>query len=71
MKTLDKDNGDNSEQTIYLNELCRLCLAKKKTMVPIYDGHNEDVPIPVKLMACVNLEVINFLFFNFYFNLYK
>ncbi|CAD6244708.1 GSCOCG00013433001-RA-CDS [Cotesia congregata] len=58
MKTPDKDNGDNSEQTIiYLNELCRLCLARKKTMVPIYDGHKEDVPIPVKLMACVNLEV--------------
>ena len=57
MKTyVRRRKGDSpSNVIIHLNELCRLCLAKEEEMVPIF---NEDsIPLPLRIMACVNLEV--------------
>ncbi|OXU24517.1 hypothetical protein TSAR_008040 [Trichomalopsis sarcophagae] len=57
MKTyVRRRKGDSpSNVIIHLNELCRLCLAKEEEMVPIYD--EDAVPLPLRIMACVNLEV--------------
>lgn len=57
MKTYSRKKGDSpSNVIIHVNELCRLCLAKEEEMVPIYD--DEAIPTPLRIMACVNLEVI-------------
>ncbi|XP_043276095.1 zinc finger and SCAN domain-containing protein 12-like isoform X2 [Venturia canescens] len=56
MKTYSRKKGDSpSNVIIHVNELCRLCLAKEEEMVPIYD--DEAIPLPLRIMACVNLEV--------------
>lgn len=68
MKTYSRKKGDSpSNVIIHVNELCRLCLAKEEEMVPIYD--DESVPLPLHILACVNIEVgrrsvlLNSLFF--------
>lgn len=56
MKTYSRKKGDSpSNVIIHVNELCRLCLAKEEEMVPIYD--DETIPLSLRIMACVNLEV--------------
>lgn len=57
MKTYVRRRKGDSESNVivHLNELCRLCLAKDEEMVPIYD--EDAVPLPLRIMACVNLEV--------------
>ncbi|KAF7994793.1 hypothetical protein HCN44_004265 [Aphidius gifuensis] len=56
MKTYSRRKGDSpSNVIIHVNELCRLCLTKEDEMVPIYD--DDAVPLPLRIMACVNLEV--------------
>lgn len=55
---IKKKVNDPSDLAVNINELCRLCLAREETMVPIFDGDDDDVPIPLRLMACVNIEVI-------------
>ncbi|KAH0555163.1 zinc finger and SCAN domain-containing protein 30-like [Cotesia glomerata] len=56
MKTYSRKKGDSpSNVIIHVNELCRLCLAKEEEMVPIYD--DDAVPMPLRIMACINLEV--------------
>ncbi|XP_046417224.1 zinc finger protein 189 isoform X2 [Neodiprion pinetum] len=56
MKTYSRKKGDSpSNVIIHVNELCRLCLAKEEEMVPIFD--DDTVPMPLRIMACVNLEV--------------
>ncbi|KAL2745640.1 zinc finger protein 543-like [Vespula maculifrons] len=55
MKTYSRKKGDGpSNVIIHVNELCRLCLAKEEEMVPIFD--DETIPLPLRIMACVNLE---------------
>lgn len=57
MKTYSrKKPGDSQEVILHLNELCRLCMAKEDVLVPIF---NEDdaVPLTLRIMACVQLEV--------------
>lgn len=71
MKTYSRKKGDSpSNVIIHVNELCRLCLAKEEEMVPIYD--DDAVPMPLRIMACVNLEVnlknkLNQLIFKIFF----
>ncbi|KAJ8670711.1 hypothetical protein QAD02_001970 [Eretmocerus hayati] len=57
MKTyVRRRKGDSPGNVIlHLNELCRLCLAKDEEMVPIYE--DDTVPMPLRIMSCVNLEV--------------
>lgn len=56
MKTYSRKKGDSpSNVIIHVNELCRLCLAKEEEMVSIYD--DETIPLSLRIMACVNLEV--------------
>lgn len=56
MKTYSRKKGDSpSNVIIHVNELCRLCLAKEEEMVPIYE--DETVPLPLRILACVNIEV--------------
>lgn len=56
MKTYSRKKGDSpSNVIIHVNELCRLCLGKEEEMVPIYD--DETVPLPLRILACVNIEV--------------
>lgn len=56
MKTYSRKKGDSpSNVIIHVNELCRLCLAKEEEMVPIYD--DESVPLPLRILGCVNIEV--------------
>ena len=56
MKTYSRKKGDSpSNVIIHVNELCRLCLAKEEEMVPIYD--DETVPMPLRILSCVNIEV--------------
>lgn len=61
MKTYSRKKGDSpSNVIIHVNELCRLCLAKEEEMVPIYD--DETVPLPLRIVACINIEVGSFSF---------
>ncbi|XP_053977193.1 zinc finger protein 189-like [Hylaeus anthracinus] len=56
MKTYSRKKGDSSSNVIiHVNELCRLCLAKEEEMVPIFV--DETVPLSLRIMACINLEV--------------
>lgn len=56
MKTYSRKKGDSpSNVIIHVNELCRLCLAKEEEMVPLYE--DETVPLPLRILACVNIEV--------------
>lgn len=41
---------------VSLDEVCRLCLAREDQLVPIF-GENEAVPLALRIMACVSLEV--------------
>ena len=50
-----KGESPSSNVILHLNELCRLCLAKEEEMMPIYD--EDAVPLPLRIMACLNLEV--------------
>lgn len=55
MKTYSRKKGDSpSNVIIHVNELCRLCLTKEEEMVPLYD--DETVPLPLRILACVNIE---------------
>lgn len=57
MKTYSRKKQDEPQEVIIdLNELCRLCMAKEDPLVPIF---NDDDPIPLtlRIMACVSLEV--------------
>ncbi|KRT80100.1 zinc-finger associated domain containing protein [Oryctes borbonicus] len=57
MKTYSrKKPGDNQEVILDLNELCRLCMAKEDELVPIFNN-DEPVPLTLRIMACVALEV--------------
>lgn len=57
MKTYSRKKSDSPNNVIiHLNELCRLCLAKEDEMVHIFD--EDAIPLPLRIMACVNLEVI-------------
>lgn len=57
MKTYSrKKSGENSDVIINLNELCRLCLSKDEELVPIFCDE-EPIPLTLRIMACVSLEV--------------
>lgn len=57
MKTYSrKKPGECQEVILHLNELCRLCMSKENELVPIFD-ESEAVPLTLRIMACVALEV--------------
>lgn len=57
MKTYSrKKRGDNSDVIINLNELCRLCLSKEDELIPVF-SEDDPVPLCLRIMACVSLEV--------------
>lgn len=57
MKTYSRKKQDDAEEVIIdLNELCRLCMSKEDEMVPIFSDE-EPVPLTLRIMACVALEV--------------
>ncbi|CAG9856317.1 unnamed protein product [Phyllotreta striolata] len=55
-KKTDCLEPDSEEVIIDLNEICRLCMSKEDELVPIYQ-EEDAVPITLKIMACVALEV--------------
>lgn len=56
MKTYSRKKGESPSNVIFnINELCRLCLAKEEKLVSIFD--NEGVPLPLRIMGCIDLEV--------------
>jgi uncharacterized protein YgfB (UPF0149 family) len=59
MKTYSrKKSGEAQDVILDLNELCRLCMAKEDDLVPIFNN-DEPIPLTLRIMACVALEVIN------------
>ena len=59
MKTYSrKKSGEAQDVILDLNELCRLCMAKEDELVPIFNN-DEAIPLTLRIMACVSLEVIN------------
>lgn len=60
MKTYSrKKSEETGEVIINLNELCRLCLTRSDELVHIFNDE-EPIPLPLRIMACVALEVICF-----------
>ncbi|XP_023011960.2 uncharacterized protein [Leptinotarsa decemlineata] len=55
-KTGTAETAGEQEVIIDLNEICRLCMAKEDELVPIY-GDEDPVPLTLRIMACVALEV--------------
>lgn len=48
------------ESVIDFNKICRLCLMEESVMSSIYneqDKHSSTVPLPLRIMACVSIEV--------------
>jgi hypothetical protein len=44
-------------------KICRLCLSDTGVILPIFDGEVAErfpVPLPMKILACVSIEVSNF-----------
>lgn len=57
MKTYSRKKSDETEEVILdLNELCRLCMSKEPELISIYNN-DESIPIPVRILSCVALEV--------------
>lgn len=57
MKTYSRKKQDEPQEVIIdLNELCRLCMAKEDELVPIFND-DEPIPLTLRIMACVALEV--------------
>lgn len=67
MKTYSRKKQDEPQEVILdLNELCRLCMAKEDELIPIFN--NEDsVPLTLRIMACVALEVSSVLVYHLCF----
>lgn len=57
MKTYGrKKTEDDNDVIVNLDDLCRLCLAKEEQLVPIFND-DEPISLPIRIMACVALEV--------------
>ncbi|KAL3278250.1 hypothetical protein HHI36_013588 [Cryptolaemus montrouzieri] len=59
MKTYSrKKSGEIKEEEVIvdLNDLCRLCMTKENELVSIF-ANDENVPLTLRIMACVALEV--------------
>lgn len=57
MKTYSrKKAGEKEEVIIDLDDLCRLCMSKEDDLVPIFNT-DDPVPLTLRIMACVALEV--------------
>lgn len=52
-----EDNDNDQEIIIDLNEICRLCMNKEDELISIYNN-NDIIPLTLRIMACVALEVI-------------
>lgn len=61
MKTYSRKKlglGDNEQEIIIdVNDVCRLCMNKEDELVPIY-SNDDAIPLTLRIMACVSLEVI-------------
>lgn len=58
MKTYSrKKTGEPQDEVILdLNELCRLCMGKEEELISIFNN-DEPIPLTLRIMACVALEV--------------
>lgn len=57
MKTYSRKKlDDNQEDIVDLNELCRLCMGKEDDLISIFNN-GEQMPLTLRIMACVALEV--------------
>lgn len=59
MKTYGRKKlGDNVEveEIVDLDEVCRLCMEKEDELISIFNNE-ETVPLTLRIMACVALEV--------------
>lgn len=62
MKTYSRKKlGDNVEveEIVDLDEVCRLCMEKEDELISIFNNE-ETVPLTLRIMACVALEVSRF-----------
>lgn len=57
---LDKSNESCDEKTFSLDDFCRLCMTRDFVNIDIFDN-NENVSLPLRIMACASLEVSLFL----------
>lgn len=60
MKTYSRKKvGENEQEIIVdLNDVCRLCMNKEDELTSIYNN-DDAVPLTLRIMACVALEVMN------------
>ncbi|XP_076251675.1 uncharacterized protein LOC143190942 [Rhynchophorus ferrugineus] len=57
MKTYSRKKvGENVEQIVDLDDVCRLCMGKEEELISIFNN-DESVPLTLRIMACVALEV--------------
>lgn len=47
------------EEIVDLDEVCRLCMEKEDELISIFNNE-ETVPLTLRIMACVALEVSRF-----------
>lgn len=58
MKTYSRKKLDDNDQEIIidLNDVCRLCMIKEDELISIYNN-DDPIPLTLRIMACVALEV--------------
>lgn len=62
MKTYSRKKLDDNDQEVIidLNDVCRLCMNKEDELISIYNN-DDSIPLTLRIMACVALEVNNFI----------
>lgn len=58
MKTYSRKKvGEHVEEIVDLDDVCRLCMGKEEELISIFNN-DESVPLTLRIMACVALEVV-------------
>lgn len=48
---------DREEVAVDFNKICRLCMCEESKMTSIFIEQSGAVPLPLRIMACVSIEV--------------
>jgi hypothetical protein len=59
---VNKRKMNGTESAGIQGKICRLCLSDAGIILPIFDGEVAErfsVPLPMKILACVSIEVSN------------
>jgi hypothetical protein len=68
----NKRKMNEAENAGIHGKICRLCLSDAGVILPIFDGEVAErfsVPLPIKILACVSIEVSNVIRYGNYYDI--